>query len=76
MIRPTMEQARNFCQDNTIIPICLELFSDIKTPIEVLKCLKAEQKKCFLLESVEGGEKWGRYSFLGFNPELTIKCQD
>lgn len=50
-------------------------FFDIKTPIEVLKCLKNTNRKCYLLESVEGGEKWGRYSFLGFDPTLSVKCQ-
>ena len=40
MIRPTIDEARALCQENTIIPISLELFSDIKTPIEVLKCIK------------------------------------
>ena len=74
MIRPTIEEARALCEQSTIIPISIELFSDIKTPIEVLKCLKEKSDKCYLLESVEGGEKWGRYSFLGYNPKLTVKC--
>ncbi|PKM48223.1 MAG: anthranilate synthase component I, partial [Firmicutes bacterium HGW-Firmicutes-6] len=71
-----MEEARGYCGDYQSIPISLELFSDIKTPIEVLKILKATGKKCYLLESVEGGEKWGRYSFLGFDPTLTVSCLD
>jgi anthranilate synthase component 1 len=71
-----MEEARGYCGDYQSIPISLELFSDIKTPIEVLKILKATGKKCYLLESVEGGEKWGRYSFLGFDPTLAVSCQD
>lgn len=76
MIKPSMEDARKFCGAYQSIPISLELFSDIKTPIEVLKCLKSTGKKCYLLESVEGGEKWGRYSFLGFDPTLTVTCLD
>jgi len=76
MIKPTIEESRKYCSENKIIPISLELYSDIKTPIEVLKSLKATSKKCFLLESVEGGEKWGRYSFLGFDPEQSVKCLD
>jgi anthranilate synthase component 1 len=76
MIRPTIDEARSLCRDNTIIPISLELFSDIKTPIEVLKRIKEKSDECYLLESVEGGEKWGRYSFLGYNPKLTVKCKD
>ncbi|MBI4856647.1 MAG: anthranilate synthase component I [Acetobacterium woodii] len=76
MIKPSMEEARGYCGDYQSIPISLELFSDIKTPIEVLKILKATGKKCYLLESVEGGEKWGRYSFLGFDPTLSVTCLD
>ncbi|MBC3795469.1 anthranilate synthase component I [Acetobacterium tundrae] len=74
MIKPSMEDARKYCETYQSIPISLELFSDIKTPIEVLKCLKSTSKKCYLLESVEGGEKWGRYSFLGFDPTLSVTC--
>ena len=76
MIKPSMEDARGYCRDYQSIPISLELFSDIKTPIEVLKVLKGTGKKCYLLESVEGGEKWGRYSFLGFDPTLEVTCLD
>ena len=76
MIKPSMEEARGYCGDYQSIPISLELFSDIKTPIEVLKVLKGTGKMCYLLESVEGGEKWGRYSFLGFDPTLTVSCLD
>ena len=76
MIRPTIDEARTLCRENTIIPISLELFSDIKTPIEILKCLKEKSNECYLLESVESGEKWGRYSFLGYDPKLTVKCKN
>ncbi len=76
MIRPTIDEARAQCGENTIIPICLELYSDIRTPIEVLRCLKEKSSQCYLLESVEGGEKWGRYSFLGYDPKLSVTCMD
>jgi len=76
MIRPTLEQARELSKENTIVPISLELYSDIKTPIEVLRAIKEKGKQCFLLESVEGGEKWGRYSFLGYQPKLSLSCND
>lgn len=59
-----------------IIPLSIELLSDIKTPVQVLKVLLAASQHCYLLESVEDNEKWGRYSFLGYNPKLTITCSD
>lgn len=57
-----------------IIPISTELLSDIKTPVQVLKSLLNVSLHCYMLESVVDNEKWGRYSFLGYNPKLTINC--
>lgn len=42
----------------------------------MLKILKGISSRCYLLESVEGVEKWGRYSFLGFDPVVEVKCRD
>lgn len=58
------------------IPLAYELFADIATPIEVLRILKRISKHCYMLESVEDSKKWGRYSFLGFNPLLEFTCQN
>lgn len=76
MITPTIEEARSYRKNFSVVPISLELLADIKTPIEVLKILKQNSKKCYLLESVEGGERWGRYSFLGFEPKMSLKCEN
>jgi anthranilate synthase component 1 len=54
------------------VPIALEIFSDIRTPMEVLKVLKAKGENAYILESVENGESWGRYTFLGYNPSAVI----
>lgn len=59
-----------------IIPISTELLSDIKTPVQVLKSLLNVSLHCYMLESVVDNEKWGRYSFLGYNPKLTITCSN
>jgi anthranilate synthase component 1 len=69
-----MEEARTIAGsgDYDIIPICAQVLADIKTPIEVLKILKNVSKHCFLLESMEDSKKWGRYTFLGFDPKLEI----
>lgn len=76
MISPTIDIIKGFSKENTIIPVSKEIFSDIKTPIGVLKNLMKESNKYYLLESVEGGDKWGRYSFLGFNPSMQVKCNN
>ncbi len=55
-------------------PVSLEILSDFTTPIEVLRILKNVSDHCFLLESINDNEKWGRYTFLGFDPKLEITC--
>lgn len=54
-----------------LIPVCRELMADLETPVSVLRRF-AEHTNAFLLESVEGGETWGRYSFIGVDPELCL----
>jgi len=75
MIKPTLEAARAMAEYD-IIPISTEMNSDIYTPIEVMRTLMGISKHCFILESAEDSKHWGRYTFLGFDPKLTITCQD
>lgn len=74
---PSLEDLKNLenLKSYNVIPVCKEILSDTKTPIGVLKNLKAISKKHYLLESVSN-EKWSRYSFLGYDPILEIKCKD
>lgn len=77
MIKPELEDIKKYKNSKyKVIPVSMEIFSDIKTPIEVLKILKNNDNHCFLLESVEKAENWGRYSFLGFKPKAEITCQN
>ena len=57
-----------------ILPVSCEILSDICTPIEAMKILKNVSTHCYMLESVAEKEKWGRYTFLGFDPKLEITC--
>lgn len=75
MIRPDTDTIRQLSSEYSIIPICREIYADIITPISLLRRLADISKRYFLLESVEGGEKWGRYSFLGFDPVLRVYGQ-
>ena len=59
-----------------IMPVSTELLSDFITPIEVLRKLKNVSKHCYMLESASSDMKWGRYTFLGFDPKLCITCID
>ncbi len=76
MYKPSLEEAKQLSAGYTIIPVSCEIFSDIKTPIAVLQSLRAVSSRYYLLESVENGEKWGRYSFLGFDPVIELSCKD
>ncbi|MDR2830843.1 MAG: chorismate-binding protein [Methanobrevibacter sp.] len=78
MFFPSIEQAKKIIEedDYKVIPISMEILSDIITPIGVLKILKNKSKNCFILESMENLENWGRYTILGFDPTLEISCEN
>ncbi len=59
-----------------VVPVSCELLADICTPIQAVRKLKNVSSHCFLLESAEPQETWGRYTFLGFDPKLSITCAD
>ena len=71
----TFEEIEHLLTDYSMIPICKEIYADVITPITLLRKMEAFGKNFFLLESVEGGEKWARYSFLGYEPVLHISCK-
>ena len=58
------------------LPVHCEILSDFLTPIEALRILKNVSTHCYLLESALADEKWGRYTFLGYDPKLEITCRD
>ncbi|MHB8073956.1 anthranilate synthase component I [Desulfosporosinus fructosivorans] len=74
MYRPSLNEAKEIATEYKMIPVSREIYSDVRTPIEVLKILKNVSRHCFLLESLESAEKWGRYTFLGFDPKLELVC--
>ncbi|MBQ6399640.1 MAG: anthranilate synthase component I [Clostridia bacterium] len=59
-----------------VAPVSCELLSDSCTPIQAVRKLKNVSSHCFLLESAEPQENWGRYTFLGFDPKLSVTCAD
>ena len=74
----TLEEVKKLTEDKTYgrIPLTREIYSDIRTPMEVLRVLKQVSTHCFMLESVEESKRWGRYTFLGFDPVLELTCRD
>ncbi len=75
---PSIEEVKEIADtgDYKAVPVSCEMLSDICTPIEALKILKNVSTHCYLLESVAEKEKWGRYTFLGYDPKLEITCID
>ena len=55
-----------------ILPVSCEIMSDICTPIEAVRILKNISNHCYMLESASDSEKWGRYTFLGFDPKMQV----
>lgn len=75
---PKLDEVREIAASKKykVLPVSCELLADICTPIEALKILKNVSKHCYILESVAEKEKWGRYTFLGYDPKLEITCAD
>ena len=76
MVKPSLTEIKSLTESYSIVPVCSEIFSDTRTPIMILNSLRKVSNRCYMLESVEGGDKWGRYSFLGFDPVMQVSCKD
>ena len=75
MITPTFEKFVECSKQGNIIPVYKAVTADLLTPVLAYLKVQAENPHAFLLESIEGGEKIARYSFLGCNPYLTISSR-
>ena len=77
-ISPTLSEVRQIAATGTynVLPVSMELLSDFITPIEAMRILQNVSTHCYMLESAQASEYWGRYTFLGFNPKLEITCID
>lgn len=68
---PSLEEFRLKAREGNVVPVYREILGDMETPVSAFK--KIDQGRyAFLLESVEGGEKWGRYSFLGAEASAVV----
>lgn len=76
MIKPSCDEIMELAKSYNTIPVCKEILADVITPITLLRRIAASKKRFFLLESIEGGEKWGRYSFIGYGPIMRVSCKN
>src|SRR6185295_810733 len=72
MIRPSLDDYRRLAREHNLIPVTREILADFDTPVSAFVKLNRGDAS-FLLESLEGGETWGRYSILGFRPSVEFR---
>ena len=77
-IQPTLDEVKTTAAAGRydVLPVSCEILADICTPIEALKILKNVSTHCYLPESAQPSEKWGRYTFLGLDPKMEITCRN
>lgn len=72
MLYPDQATYLKLAAAHDIVPVYKEILADVETPVSVLQRF-SDRENAFLLESMEGGETWGRYSFVGIDPELLFE---
>jgi anthranilate synthase component 1 len=71
----TFDEFKELAQRGTFVPVCKEIVADLLTPVSAFLKIAEHSDYAFLLESVEGGEQVGRYSFLGKDPFLILRAR-
>ena len=72
MANPDFESFRNTARKGNLVPVWKVLTADLETPVSAYLKLVGEERYAFLLESVEGGERVGRYTYVGASPDLVL----
>ena len=70
-VSPSREEFRALAREHTVVPVWREVLADLTTPVAAFLRLCGDEPG-FLLESVEHGERWGRWSFVGRRPAVTF----
>ena len=75
-IMPALAEVKKIASEAkyNVLPVSFEMLSDFITPIETMRILKNVSTHCYMLESAQSNETWGRYTFLEFDPKLEITC--
>src|SRR5208283_1734150 len=72
MFRPSLEEFKQKAKQGNLVPVYREILADMETPVSAFQKID-DHKHSFLLESMEGGEKWARFSFLRRRPSVIVK---
>lgn len=74
MLKPTFEEFKEKSNQGNLIPVYKEIFADLDTPVSAYMKISGGEYS-FLFESVEGGEKWARYCFIGCDPSIIVSIK-
>ena len=72
MLTPDFKEFSRLARNYTLVPVSKVVRADMLTPVSAFLAIAADEPEAFLLESVEGGEKIGRYTFLGVRPHKSV----
>jgi anthranilate synthase component I len=75
MLRPQVKEFQDLARSHTLVPVVKTIMADLLTPVSAFLSVSAGEQEAFLLESVEGGERIGRYTFLGVHPYMTLESR-
>ena len=75
MLFPDYSEFSRLARSATLVPVAKTVAADLRTPVSAFLSIAASEPNCFLLESVEGGEKIGRYTFLGARPYMVLRAR-
>ncbi len=75
MLRPDFKEFSRLARTATLVPVVKSISADLLTPVSAFLAIAAGEPDAFLLESVEGGERIGRYTFLGVRPFLRLQSR-
>ncbi len=74
-MRPDYSEFAELAKNATLIPVARTITADLQTPVSAFLSIAGKERYSFLLESVEGGEKVGRYTFLGAKPYMIVRSR-
>ena len=75
MLRPQFKEFQDLARGATLVPVVKTVMADLLTPVSAFLSISAGEQEAFLLESVEGGERIGRYTFLGVHPYMILETR-
>src|SRR5215469_8928017 len=76
MLFPSYLEFAALARTASLVPVAKTVAADLRTPVSAFLSIAAEEPHAFLLESVEGGETVGRYTFLGARPYMVLEAHD